>query len=57
MTATQAKYLRKETWDTDTENTSINPKFHGDFNAKASEPKPAVDSWMTKYWGKETLAL
>lgn len=57
MTATQAKYLRKETWDTDTENTSINPQFHGDFNAKAREPKPAVDSWMTKYWGKETLAL
>merc|ERR1712178_508331 len=56
MTATQAKYLRKETWDTDTENTSINPDFHGQFNWRA---KPGIDSpqtWMTKYWGKEPLA-
>merc|ERR1719454_2736363 len=56
MTATQAKYLRKETWDTDTENASINPDFHGQFNWRAKEPQP-VNSWMTKYWGKETLAL
>ena len=56
MTATQAKYIRKETWDTDTEDTSIHPGFHQDFNWRASEPTQA-QSWMTKYWGKEPLAV
>ena len=56
LTATQAKYLKKETWDTDTEVTDIHPRFHSQFNWRASEPQP-VDSWMTKYWGKEPLAV
>ena len=56
MTATQAKYLREETWDTDTEVTDIHPRFHVQFNWNAKEPKP-TDLWMTKNWGKETLAL
>lgn len=50
LTATQAKYLRKETWDTDTEDTSIDPNFHGQFNWRASEPGA---SWMQKNWGQE----
>lgn len=54
MTATQAKYLRKETWDTDTEDKSLNPLYYPQFNARASEPS---QSWMTKYWGKEPLAV
>ena len=54
MTTTQAKYLNKETWDTDTEVFDLHPDFHLQFNRKATEPK---DLWMTKYWGKETLAL
>jgi len=56
MTATQAKYIRHETWDTDTENSSINPNFHQQFNWRAKAPQPK-DSWMTKNWGKETLAV
>ena len=56
MTTTQAKYIRKETWDTDTEVTDINPDFHQQFNWRAKKPQPK-DLWMTKYWGKETLAL
>lgn len=55
MTATQAKYYKGETWDTDTEVKDMHPDFHVQFNRRAGEPKP-VDSWMTKYWGKETLA-
>jgi hypothetical protein len=53
LTATQAKYLKKETWDTDTEVMDMHPDFHVQFNRKASEPGAL---WMTKYWGKETLA-
>ena len=56
MTATQAKYIRKETWDTDTEVTDIHPYFHVQHNRKATIPK-ASESWMTKYWGKEPLAV
>ena len=56
LTATQAKYLKKETWDTDTEVTDSNPNFHNQHNWKANEPK-STDLWMTKGWGKETLAL
>merc|ERR1712010_161246 len=51
MTPTQAKYLSKDTWDTDTEDKSINPMFAGQFNHHAWEPK---QQWMTKYWGHET---
>lgn len=54
MTTTQAKYIKKDTSDLDTEDTSIHPGFHGQFNAKATEPS---SSWMTKYWGKEPLAV
>merc|ERR1719453_1671222 len=54
MTTTQAKYYSKDTWDTKTEDSSLNPLYHGEFNGRAGEPK-ANDSWMTNYWGKETL--
>ena len=56
MTSTQAKYLNKETWDTDTEVFDLHPDFYLPFSRNAKEPKP-TNSWMTKYWGKETLAL
>lgn len=56
MTATQAKYINKETWDTDTEVKTINPQFYTDFNKGIPQPQPS-DSWMVKYWGKEPLAV
>jgi len=56
MTATQAKYVRKDTWDTDTEDKTINPAFYTDFNKGIQQPKP-IDNWMIKYWGKEPLAV
>jgi hypothetical protein len=55
LTTTQAKYLKKETWDTDTEVKDMHPDFHVQFNRRAKEPKP-TDSWMTHYWGKEIIA-
>lgn len=58
MTATQAKYIKKETWDTDTEVKSLNPGFYQQFNQGSRVSQPAQsDSWMTKYWGKEPLAV
>ena len=49
MTSTQAKYLSKETWDTDTEVTDIHPRFHTQFNRKAKEPKTSR-LWLNRYW-------
>lgn len=57
MTTTQAKYYAKETWDTDTEVKSIHPKFHKDFNWHATEPAPATNAWMQKYWGADPMAV
>ena len=57
LTATQAKYLKKETWDTDTEVKDIHPNYHGQHNWRATEPVATTDNWMTKYWGKEPLAV
>ena len=53
MTSTQAKYYKGETWDTDTEVKDMHPDFHVQFNRRAGEPGAL---WMTRYWGKETLA-
>ena len=56
MTATQAKYARNDDTDLSFENYSIHDDWHRQFNQAAREIKPK-DLWMTKYWGKETLAV